>query len=290
VQVESFESYRPLLFGVAYRMLGSAMEAEDILQEAYLRYRETPTDTVRAPKAFLCKIVTRLCLDHLKSARVQRESYFGPWLPEPVLTDNSANMSEMETETLSMAFLVLIESLSPAERAVFLLHEVFDFNYGEIAEIVGKDESACRQILHRAKQHVAEHRPRYKSTPEAQQALLGKFMAAVAGGDLEGLMSMLAEDVTHWGDGGGKVAAAAHPVMGRHKVARLLAGIMRFVPENTITEVAMVNGQPGVVARVDGVVQAVILLDMGEHLIHGTRFVVNPDKLKLPTIQVIPDN
>jgi RNA polymerase sigma-70 factor, ECF subfamily len=205
--METFETYRPLLFAIAYRMLGSAMEAEDIVQETYLRYQRASKDSIRQMKPFLTTILTRLCLDQLKSARAQRENYIGPWLPEPILTDDGALITPNKDDSISMAFLVLLENLSPPERAVFLLREVFDYDYPEIAQIIGKEEAACRQLFHRAKKHITEHRPRYKSSPEAHQQITLRFMQAITEGDVNGLVSLLADEVALWSDGGGKVGA-----------------------------------------------------------------------------------
>jgi RNA polymerase sigma-70 factor (ECF subfamily) len=284
--MDVFETYRPMLFGIAYRMLGSAMEAEDILQEAYLRFRDVPLDEVQAPKSYLAKIVTRLCLDHLKSAQAKREAYVGVWLPEPVLTGEVRSENDPEMDSLSMAFLVLLESLSPVERAVFLLREVFEYEYDEIAEMIGKEESACRQLLHRAKQHIQEHRPRYKSTPETQQALLGNFLTAATTGDLQGLMNMLTEDVTWWSDGGGKVKAIAKPVSGRTAVAKLTIGITKSAAPDASVQFANINGEVGVLVLLHDEVHGVLLVDVDNSgkLISGVRFVANPDKLKLPKL------
>lgn len=282
---ESFEAYRPLLFSIAYRMLGSVMEAEDMVQEAYLRYRATPPESIQSEKSFLTTVVTRLCLDQLKSARVQRETYIGPWLPEPLLTDGASLLSSpmnyvSAQESISMAFLVLLESLTPLERAVFLLREVFDYEYAEIAKIVDKEEAACRQLFSRAKKHIANNRPRFKSTPEEHRQMLDSFMHAIADGELEGLMNLLAEDVGWWSDGGGKVTAATRPVHGREAVARLIFALQRFAPENVVTEIAEVNGRPALIFRVEGKVTGVLAFDVSDNLIRQFRFVVNPDKLK----------
>src|SRR6185503_11756907 len=237
--MEQFEEYRSLLFAIAYRMLGSAMEAEDIVQEAYLRYCATPPESIRTLKSFLTTIVHHLCLDHLKSAQTRRESYIGPWLPEPVITSDGASLLSplrqiTDRESISMAFLVLLESLSPLERAVFLLREVFDYAYADIAQITGRDEAACRQLFSRAKKHISDHRPRFPASPEAHAKMVGRFMEACLAGDMDGLMSLLAEDVTVWSDGGGKVAAAARqPIQGRYEVARGLIGILSRAPEGT---------------------------------------------------------
>src|SRR5262249_31056072 len=186
--LERFETYRPLMFSIAYRMLGSITEAEDIVQEAYLRYQAISPERIVSHKAFLSTVVTRLCLNHLELAKVQREAYIGPWLPEPVLTEiderlTPGHQAELH-ESLSMAYLVLLEQLTPTERAVFLLREVFDYDYQEIAAMVGKEEAACRQLLSRAKKHIAEHRPRFKPTPEAHRQILNHFIQAVGSGEL----------------------------------------------------------------------------------------------------------
>jgi RNA polymerase sigma-70 factor (ECF subfamily) len=280
--MDSFESYRPLMFSIAYRMLGSAMEAEDVVQEAFLRSRQA--GEVQYPKAYLSTVVTRLCLDQLKAARARREAYVGPWLPEPVLTNGGSLGEPSEktetTETISMAFLVLLENLTPAERAVFLLREVFDYDYGEIAGILGKEESACRQLFSRAKKHVNEHRPRFKSTPEEHTRLFNSFLMAVNAGDLEGLTSLLAEDVTLWSDGGGKVTAARHPLHGVNTVARFLLGLMRLKTDAMTFEIAEVNGGPALVIYDGGAINGVMTVEVGDGLVRGVRFVVNPDKLR----------
>jgi len=225
IDTDRFEEYRPLMFSIAYRMLGSITEAEDIVQDAYLRYQAASPERIVSHKAYLSTVVTRLCLNHLELAKIQREAYIGPWLPEPALTDlderfTPAHQAEMH-ESVSMAFLVLLEQLTPAERAVFLLREVFDYDYAEVAAIVGKEEAACRQLLHRAKQHIADHRPRFKPTPEAHRQILTHFLQAVGSGELAGLLAMLADDVELWADGGGKARGAiTRPLRGRDAVAR----------------------------------------------------------------------
>jgi RNA polymerase sigma-70 factor (ECF subfamily) len=279
--MDTFENYRPMLFGIAYRMLGSVMEAEDMVQEAYLRFQATPPESIRAPKAFLATVVTRLCLDHLKSAQEKRVSYFGPWLPEPLLTADAPPQRVIEQESLSMAFLVLLESLSPAERAVFLLHEVFDYEYSEIAAMVGKEEAACRQLLHRAKKHINEHRPRFHPSPQEHQEILGKFMMAVGSGDMQSLTNLLAADVVSWGDGGGKAHAAARPVVGRDHVARLMIGLgKRALKEGYQFSVQQINGQPAIVYTRDDKIEGVVLLEIGDGFIRGIRSILNPDKLR----------
>ncbi len=281
--MNTFEQYRPLLFGIAYRMLGSVMEAEDMVQETYLRYEAVPSERIATPKAFLCTVITRLCLDHLKSARAQRETYVGPWLPEPLLTEYAAYAAPAiqmnEWESLSTAFLVLLENLSPLERAVFLLREVFDYEYGEIAQMIGREEAACRQLFSRAKKHIVAQRPRFESTPEAHREMMGRFLAATQSGDLNDLMSLLAEDVSSWADGGGKTHAATRPVYGRERVARYLVGLAsRRTPDITV-DVAEVNGRPAVLLRREGKVFSVIMLVVAQGQIQQIHTVVNPEKL-----------
>lgn len=285
MQADPFEEYRSLLFAMAYSMLGSAMEAEDIVQEAYLRYRAAPPESIRALKSFLTTIVHHLCLDHLKSARTRRENYVGPWLPEPVITgDSAATHSPLrhitDRESISMAFLVLLESLSPLERAVFLLKEVFDYEYAEIAQITGRSEAACRQLFSRARKHIRENRPRFPASPKAHAQMVGRFVEVFVEGDIDGLMSLLAEDVTAWSDGGGKVAGAAlHPIQGRDKVARGIIGLLARVPEGTTLEMIEANGLPALLVRVKGQIAGVLTLEVEGDFIRAVRNIANPDKL-----------
>jgi RNA polymerase sigma-70 factor, ECF subfamily len=285
VQTDPFEAYRSLLFAMAYRMVGSAMEAEDIVQEAYLRYRATSPASIRTLKSFLTTIVHHLCLDHLKSAQARREHYVGPWLPEPILTgDGASPLSPLhqlsDRESISMAFLVLLESLSPLERAVFLLREVFDYEYAEIAQITGRDEPACRQLFSRAKKHIRDHRPRFPASPEAHAKMVGRFMEACMAGNMDGLMRLLAEDVTVWSDSGGKVAGAArHPIQGRERVARATLGLLSRAPEGTTFERIEANGLPALLIRVQGQIVGVLTLDVEGEFIRAVRNVANPDKL-----------
>lgn len=298
---ESFETYRPLLFSIAYRMLGSAMAGEDMVQETYLRYQAQPRESIRSLKAFLTTVVTRLCLNELERAHVQRETYLGPWLPEPVLTADGASSEPSAGaamhETISLAFLVLLESLTPVERAVFLLREVFDYPYAEIAEIVGKEETACRQIFSRAKKHIAAHRPRFKPTPEQHREALARFVQAVGVGDLDGLTRMLSADVTMWADGGGKVRGAAlRPLYGREPVARFILNSTRLPTESYSIEFAEVNGEPAALLRTgtpaqtdvqatqaergrEGKIFLVLAVGVEKQLINEIRLIANPDKL-----------
>src|SRR5947209_4371616 len=236
-------------------MLGSAMDAEDMVQETYLRYQGTPPETIHSPKAFLTTIITRLCMDQLQLARRKRELYVGPWLPEPVLTSIPAETIDPQEhvdteESISLAFLLLLEQLQPFERAVFLLREVFEYEFAEIASILGKSEAACRRSFSRAKQHLRQHRPRFSSSPQAHRQLLSSYMQAVQTGEMGALEHVLAEDVTLWADAGGKVKQAAlRPISGRDAVARFSIGTRRFLPENYQVEIAEVNGQPAIVFR-----------------------------------------
>ena len=285
--MENFETYRPLLFSIAYRMLGSAMDAEDIVQEAYLRYQTAAPEEIRSLKSFLSTIVTRLSINHLKSARVQRESYSGPWLPEPVLVSDDASWVTPEKqmsdyESISIAFLVLLESLSPVERAVFVLRQVFDYEYVEIARITGKSEEACRQSFSRAKKHISANRPRFESSPEEHQMIVNRFMEAVGIGELDGLTSLLAESVTFQADGGGKVRGAAlHPLHGPESVAKFVLNSLRFSPEGSRDEVSEVNGKAAIVIRTrEGVPFTIINLEVEDGQICGIYVIANPDKLK----------
>ncbi len=288
VESELFESYRPLMFGLAYRMLGSAMEAEDIVQEAYLRYLSAEPHSIRSLKAFLTTVVTRLSLDHLKSAQAQRESYFGSWLPEPLLTgqsDSEALSADPDAltalnESLSLALLTLLEKLTPVERAVFLLREVFEYDFAEIAAMVGKSEAACRQALHRARQFINAESVRFSSTAEEHQMIFGQFMQACLVGDLDGLLATLSADVSAWSDGGGKASAATRPVFGRESVAAMLLGLLRRMPPNAQLELAEINGRWGIVVRQAGAVVVVMSADVAQGKITTLRFIRNPDKLR----------
>ena len=282
-RIEDFERHRSLLFSIAYRMLSSVADAEDIVQEAYLRWREVPETQVRSPKSYLSAVATRLSIDRLRSAQAKREGYVGPWLPEPLLSeraeDASCDSAELD-ESLSMAFLVLLESLNPVERAVFLLREVFDYDYEQISCIVGKSEANCRQIARRARQSVAARRPRFERSPEEQERLTQQFLVACTSGDMEGLISLLSEGVTLWSDGGGKVAAAPYPIRGPERVARFLLGVLRTVPPGFFARPTRINGGPGVVGYVDGRPTGVVALDVADGRLHGVRIVVNPEKLR----------
>ena len=280
---ETFERHRSLLFSIAYRMFGSVMEAEDVVQEAFVRWQGVSGGEIRTPKSYLSTIVTRLSIDRLRSAKAHREEYVGPWLPEPIATGEGSDVAGAVAldETLSMAFLVLLESLTPVERAVFLLREVFDYDYAEIASFVGKSEDNCRQISRRARQSVAARRPRFESSPKQEERLMGSFLEACMSGDMEGLVSLLSEDVTLWSDGGGKTRAALRPIHGADKVARFFSRILRKAPPGLVVRRASINGRPGFVGYFeDGRPQSVTTFDVAEGSIRGIRLVVNPEKLR----------
>ncbi len=281
--LEAFTAVRPLLYSIAYRMLGSAMEAEDVVQEAYLRWRGASDTDVRSHRAYLVTIVTRLSINQLRSARVQRETYVGPWLPEPVMTEHVPDVSwRIElAESLSMAFLVLLERLSPIERAVFLLHDAFEFEYAEIARIVDKSEANCRQLLARAKKHLGGPRPRFEVAPEHAERMLERFSRAATTGDMDGLLALLAEDITLWSDGGGKVAAALKPIHGADRVARFMLGALRkFVPADHVVRRAEINGQPGLISYLRGKPRTALAFDILGDRIQTIYIIANPDKLR----------
>jgi RNA polymerase sigma-70 factor (ECF subfamily) len=284
---ELYEGLGPLMFSIAYRMLGSASDAEDIVQEAFLRYhREQEKGTeVDSPKAYLSAVTTRLAIDHLRSARVRREKYFGTWLPEPILTDPDADVAQQaETaDSLSMAFLVLLESLSPVERAVFLLREVFDYGYDEIARVVGKSEDNCRQIAVRARKQVEAKKPRFEASRKRREELAQRFFEAVASGDTSGLEEILSADVVFYSDGGGRAPALPRPVHGRERVIRLAQGRLAQGEGLGVVEMSMatINGQPGAVLfNADGRPVVAVTVDVADDLVQTVRAITNPDKLR----------
>ncbi|HKF38119.1 MAG TPA: RNA polymerase sigma-70 factor [Ktedonobacteraceae bacterium] len=283
--MESFETYRTYLFSIAYRMLGSAMDAEDVVQETYLRYRATPPETIHSLKAYLTTILTRLCMDQLQLAHRQREVYVGPWLPEPIRTSETAETGDPEKrvemeESISLAFLVLLEQLQPFERAVFLLREVFGYEFAEIAAMLDKSEAACRRSFSRAKLHLREHRPRFPASPQTHRQLLTSYFQAVQTGEITALQDLLAEDVTLWADGGGKIKQAAlRPIRGRNAVARFSLGTKRFWPENSRFELEEVNGQAALVVRTGEKTFAILAIDVADGQIQTIRVIANPEKL-----------
>ena len=283
--MESFETYRPYLFSIAYRMLGSAMDAEDMVQETYLRYQTTPAEPIRSLKAYLTTIIIRLCMDQLHLARRKREVYVGPWLPEPILTTTTPSSEDPaervdREESISLAFLVLLEQLQPFERAVFLLREVFEYAFAEIASMLGKSEAACRRSFSRAKQHLKEHRPRFPASLETHRELLSGYFQAVENGEMTALQNLLAEEVTLWADSGGKVKGAAlRPISGRDAVARFSVGTKRFLPEDYRVEMAEVNRQPALIFRTGDQALLVLTIEVEEGHIQAIRLIANPEKL-----------
>ncbi|HYI36051.1 MAG TPA: RNA polymerase sigma-70 factor [Thermoleophilaceae bacterium] len=283
---EAHEDLRPLAFSIAYRMVGSVAEAEDLVQEALLRTirAEEQGQAIESPQAFVSAVVTRLSIDHLRSARVRRESYIGPWLPEPLLTDPEPGPDQRAetSDSLSQAFLVLLEQLSPVERAVFLLREVFGYDYDQIARVVDRSPDNCRQLLVRAKRHVEDGRPRFDADRAKRAELAESFLRAAADGDTDALVSMLAADAAAYGDGGGKVVAARRPIHGAAKVAKFIAGVVDLGQRRGGYGIrpAWVNHQPGfVISTPGGGVDAVWALDVADGVVQSVRIVRNPDKL-----------
>jgi len=282
---QTFAGYRKLLFAIAYRLLGSAADAEDVVQDAWFKWSAADRAQISDPKAYLARIVSNLAMDRLRSTRRQRETYVGPWLPEPILTEPDASEDIAVAESVSVAMLVVLETLSPLERAVFVLREVFDFPYAEIADAVDRSESAVRQAGHRARNHIQARRPRFETDRTKKRELTERFFAATTGGDINELMELLAPDVTLWTDGGGKVRQAIRPIIGADKVIRWLAGAVSRPYEGVeidsmTVEVVDINGAPGVVFSSDGRIIATLTVDVNDDgRIVAIHNVANPDKL-----------
>lgn len=278
-QESQFQELRPLLFSLAYRMLGTRADAEDVLQDAYLRWQSARAEEVRSPKSYLTTVVARLALDSLKAAHRKRETYVGPWLPEPLVEPLGAQPVEM-AESLSLAFLHLLESLSPAERVAFLLREVFDAEYDEVAAALETSEANSRQIVARARKHIHDRRPRFAVDRERQMAVLQEFLAACATGDPAQLTALLAEDAVCYSDGGGKVSAALNPIFGAERIARFVIGIGKKLPGITV-QFAEINGEAGVVLMDAGKAFGVMAVDVTPAgRVGGLYVVMNPDKLR----------
>lgn len=267
-------------------MLGSLADAEDVVQETFIRWKLADRSSVASPRAFLVTITSRLCIDFLDSARVRREQYIGPWLPEPLVTGSGAafSLSPAADDSLSMAFLLVMERLGPMERAVFLLREVFDYEYEEIAAIVGQTQPTCRQILHRAKQHVAQKRPRFRPSAEERDRIFQQFLDAAAGGDMDGLLAVLHEDVVLYADGGGKSRAVPRPVCGAGKVARfILIAPRKLLPKQLVRRRAAINDQPAIVSYLNGHPHSVFTAEMNGGRMRSIYIISNPEKLsRLP--------
>ncbi len=288
---DSFEKLRPRLFGLAYRMLGSRAEAEDVVQDTYLRWHQTDRDAVRTPEAWLITAATRIAIDRLRALKTEREAYTGPWLPEPLMSEPSQSPDRaLEVAAdLSVAFLVMLERLAPEERAAFLLHDVFDREYGEIAEALGKTEAACRQIVHRARERVHRDQKRFQVAEPARIQMLKTFVAAVEARDEQTLFSLFAPDATWTADGGGKAAAAPYPFLGAPRIVGLLMGLQkRFEREGVTLHLALMNGEMGVVIRAAGRIASAISFVFDGERIAEVYAVVNPDKLPPVTTLASP--
>jgi RNA polymerase sigma-70 factor (ECF subfamily) len=277
-----FERHRGLLFSIAYRMLGSVADAEDAVQDAFIRWQRASETDVRSPKAFLVTIVSRLCINHLQSARVQRETYVGEWLPEPLVTEPDGDVSRIAQvdESVSMAVLLLLERLTPVERAVFLLGEIFEYTHAEIAGMLGIREANCRQLLKRARQHVRMERPRFSASGRQHTELLERFYRAAGSGDMQGLLALLSNDVVMHTDGGGKASALPLPIYGPDKVARAsVFGLTKLKTLNPLQRLAEINGEPGIVSYVEGRPQSVFTIEVNDGRIRAIYIVTNPEKL-----------
>lgn len=276
---DPFVTHRSLLFTVAYEMLGSAVDAEDVVQETWLAWRRVDRAEVRDPRAFLVRVVTRKALDQMRTVSRRREEYVGPWLPEPLLTSPDVAEDVALADSLSTAMLLVLETLTPTQRAVFLLHDVFDVGYEELAQAVGKTEAAVRQIAHRARTHVAERRPRGETSRADTRTALEAFQRALETGDLQGLVDILAPDVVMLGDGGGIKQALPRPILGAGKVGRLLTAGLPTVVGVMSAELVQVNGWPALLVRLDGEVDSVMTMLVEEGTVSGIYTVRNPEKL-----------
>jgi RNA polymerase sigma-70 factor (ECF subfamily) len=276
---DAFTEHRPLLFTIAYEMLGSAVDAEDVLQESYLRWHAVDHATVEHPRAYLVRLVTRQALNQLRAARARREDYVGSWLPEPIRTTPDVGDDAVLAESVSMAMLLVLETLSPNERAVFVLHEVFGYSHREIASSIGKTEPTVRQIAHRARSHVHARRRRFDPDSADTRAVVGRFLTAAASGDVQALMNVLAPDVVQISDGGGHVVAARRPITGRDAVAAFVVGVARTTPGTTV-KAATYNGMPAARFTTDGRLDWLAAFEIYEGLVTGIYGIRNPDKLR----------
>jgi RNA polymerase sigma-70 factor (ECF subfamily) len=281
VHTELFEQHRSRLTGIAYGMLGSLMDAEDVVQDTYLRWAGIDLATVDAPAAFLTTMCTRIAIDRLRSARVRRERYVGPWLPEPIIGSVEPDPADVvgEAESLSLAMLVALERLQPVERAVLLLREVFDYDYTEIADIVDKSPANCRQIAVRARERAGDL-SRSRPTSDAENAIISRYVAAVTAGDVDRLAGIFADDVVLWADGGGKARAARHPLFGATRVARHLVGVQPQTPPGTEVRLVRANGEISILGLLDGTPIGLIVFEVQDDLVIGVRALLNPEKLE----------
>lgn len=279
--VETFERNRNRLTGIAYGMLGSVMEAEDVVQDAYLRWQGVDAERIDSPDAYLTTITTRIAIDRLRSARVTRETYVGPWLPEPMVTAFTPDPADIvsEAESLSLALLTALEKLNPVERAVLLLRDVFDLDYSEIADIIDKSPANSRQIAKRARAKAGDGTRSAPASGEQEMEILSRYLEKVSQGDVEGVASVFAEDVVLWSDGGGVARAARHPLFGATRVARHLVGVAPQTPEGTKIRIARVNGDPAILGVLDGEVIGALVFEVVEGLVVAVRALLNPEKL-----------
>jgi RNA polymerase sigma-70 factor (ECF subfamily) len=291
-RLATFSQYRGLLFSVAYRMLGSVADAEDMVQETFIRWQQAANDEIQSPRAFLVTVITRLSINQLQSARVRREEYVGEWLPEPLVTDPGSDplgVLKLD-ESLSMAFLLLLERLTPMERAVFLLREVFEHEYEEIAKVLGQSESNCRQILSRARQHVGDIRRRFDASAREHDDLLKRFIQATRSGDMKGLVDLLSSEVVLHTDGGGKAVALAKEVRGADKVAgTIIERMATTLPKNLVARMTRINGKPGLISYLKGKPFSALTVDFRDGLAQAIYVVTNPEKLAhLPNLLSAP--
>lgn len=291
-RLHAFNECRSLLFAIAYRMLGSMADAEDIVQETFIRWHQMSELKIESPRALLVTILTRLAINHLQLARVKREEYFGNWLPEPIVIapGQSPSAAFEVDESVSLAFLLLLERLTPTERATFLLREVFDLEYSEIASVLDQSESNCRQILRRARQHIKEPRARFEASREQHYDLLRKFNEVSSQGNLQGLVALLSREAIFYSDGGGKGPALPRPIYGPENIARgILEGLKKLVPKNLVRRSVEINGQPGIVSFLDGRPFSVFTFDVADGLVSRVYLVTNPEKLKrIPRLDAFP--
>jgi RNA polymerase sigma-70 factor (TIGR02957 family) len=277
---EIFEQHRGLLFGVAYRIMGSVADAEDTVQDAWMQWAKVDHGTVAQPKAYLVRTVSNLSLNRLRAAKARRESYVGPWLPEPLLTTPDVAEEAEMAESLSMAMLVVLETLTPTERAVFVLREAFGYSYAEVADALDRPEPTVRQLAHRARSHVQARRPRFDADDGQRREITERFRLACAGGDLNAMLALLAPDVIAVSDGGGKVSAARRPLYGADQVARWLIGVLaKPVTADVVMQTVDINGEPGFLATVSGMPVGAMCLEIDGDVIRGLRMILNPDKL-----------
>lgn len=276
-----FESLRSRLFGIAYRMLGSRAESEDVVQEAYVRWHQTAQETIQNPEAWLVTTATRLAIDRLRVLKTEREFYKGPWLPEPLVSQAPPPDRDVELASdLSIAFLLLLERLAPEERAAFLLHDVFDSEYAVIAEILGKSEAACRQMIHRARERVRGEQKRFAATDAAKLRLLKQFSAAAEARDESALLALFAPDAAWTADGGGRTPASPRPILGAERIVRLVIGLQtRIYRDRATYHLVSVNGEPGLCIRIDGHLTAVLAIESDAQQIHNVYVVLNPEKI-----------